>query len=600
MLFDDRLGTVLRMRADSAGTRRIQLRQLIDLLGTYPSTARGAGIEAAYARLGELLSAIPTAETTILLSDPALRLRSPRLVAAVAQGDPRIAAAALHRAELGEEEWLDLIPALAPSARQSLHQRRDLPSAVGGLLTRLGVRGRGLPPAGEAVKAQTPAPDPKPVAAPPAPAPEPAAKPVGERQAIPQSAAPSPSAPKAPQTQPAEVLVADEPPGRGDKIGAIVRRIEAYRRAKQVMDHSADDAPRLPLGEEHVLEVSGPVRACDFATDSAGRISWCDAGVAPMLIGQRLGVNDAIARLLRQRQPLRAEPVVLAGAPAITGSWQIDALPWFDPLGGHFLGYRGRLRRPAEAASEIGPTPLPDSEADRIRQMLHELRTPVNAIQIGAEIIQQQLYGPSPHEYRALAAAIAGDAAKILAAFDELERLAKLDSGALNLDPGEADLAGIINATAGQLDAHTKGRGSGFDLKFEAGQTTAAIAPIEAERVIWRLLATLAGTSAPGERLKLRLREKAGTLRIDLALPAALAKLEDEALFRAGPGAVPQIIAAGMFGAGFALRLARAEAAAAGGALRRKAGRLRLTLPGLTHAQPGHTEGEQASGIDAA
>ena len=570
MLFDDRLGTVLRMRAESGPVRRIQLRQLIDLLGTYPSAARGAAIDAAYARLNELQGDLPLDQTTALLRDPALRLRSPRLVATLGAADPRLAAAALQRADLDEEQWLDLIPALPAEARQALHQRRDLPPTVRGLLARLGVRGRGLPPAPAAAEAEAAAPPVRLVAAEPSLiAPEEPLAPVGETNA------------------------------RGERIGAIVKRIEAYRRAKQVIDHVPGDAPRLPLGEDHVLRVSGPVKACDFATDSRGRITWSDAGVAPMLVGQQLGEDEAIARLIRRHQPLRAQSIALSGAQTIAGRWQIDATPWFDPLAGNFIGYRGRLRRPAEAA-EQAPLPLPDSEADRVRQMLHELRTPVNAIQVGAEIIQQQLYGPSPHEYRALAAAIAGDAAKILAAFEELERLAKLDSGAIDLDAGEADLAGVIAATAGQLDAHTKARGSGFDLKVEAAATVTALAPIELERVIWRVLATLAGTSAPGERLKLRLRSKGDMLRLDMTLPGTLARLDDKALFGAGPGAVPQVIAAGMFGAGFALRLARAEAQAAKGELRRKGDRLRLTLPGLTKADPGHTESDQGSEQNAA
>ena len=578
MLFDDRLGTVLRMRADSAPVRRIQLRQLIDLLGTYPSSARGPAIDAAYTRLSELLRDLPLDQTTALLRDPALRLRSPRLVATLGTADPRLAAAALQRADLDEEQWLDLIPALPAQARQALHQRSDLPSAVRGMLARLGVRGRGLPPAQAAVET---------IAAPAQLAEaEPIAVKPDERETL--------------QTLESEPLpAAAESDPRGERIGAIVKRIEAYRRAKQVVEHVPGDAPRLPLGEDHVLRVSGPVKACDFASDSRGRITWSDAGVAPMLLGQQLGDDEAVARLIRRHQPLHAQSISFSGAPAIAGLWQIDATPWFDPLAGSFIGYRGRLRRPAIAVSLVSP-PLPDSEADRLRQMLHELRTPVNAIQVGAEIIQQQLYGPSPHEYRALAAAIAGDAAKILAAFEELERLAKLDSGALDLEPGQADLAGVIAATAGQLDAHTKARGSGFDLKFETDASATALAPVELERVIWRVLATLAGTSAPGERLKLRLRSKGDMLRLDLALPGSLAKLDDKALFGAGPGAVPQVVASGMFGAGFALRLARAEAQAAKGELRRKGDRLRLSIPGLTRAGPGHTEGNSGSEQSAA
>ncbi|WP_309623383.1 histidine kinase dimerization/phospho-acceptor domain-containing protein [Novosphingobium sp.] len=573
MQFDDRLATVLRMRADSAAVRRIQLRQLVDLLGTCPSTAYGPSIDAAYVRLSDLQRDLPPVKGAELLRDPALRLRSPRLVAALAGGDPRLAEAALQRADLSEEQWLDLIPALPPEARQALHQRADLAPVLRGLLIRLGVRGRGLPPAQTAAAAA------------------PVIEPVGTAAATRDPAPPLAND---------DVFIPDDGNARGERIGAIVKRIEAYRKAKQVIEHAHGDAPRLPLGEEHVLSISGPVRACDFATDSNGRIVWSDAGVAPMLVGRRLGEDGGVARLIRRQQPLCQQLITLAGAEAIAGRWQIDAMPWFDPLGGRFMGYRGRLRRPAATQAEITSVTLPDSEADRVRQMLHELRTPVNAIQIGAEIIQQQLYGPSPHEYRALAATIAGDAAKILAAFEELERLAKLDSGAIELESGETDLAAVIAATAAQLGAHTKARGSGFDIKLETAAALVPLAPLELERVVWRLLATLAGTSAPGERLKLRLRDKGGAVRLDLALPASLAKLDGKALFGAGPGAVPQVIAAGMFGAGFALRLARAEAQAAGGDLKRKDDRLRLSLPGLTKAGPGHTDADEGSDLNAA
>lgn len=557
MHFDDRLGTVLRMRADGPGMQRVQYRQLLDLLGTVPVEAQGEQLEAAYDRLGELAALIPAEARAAMLREPAQRLRSPRLVAALASGEPVVAAQALQRAQLSDEQWLDLVPALPPAARPALRQRRDLFPTVASLLARLGVNDRGLPPAAEAIQP---------------------AKPVSEPATL------------EPDLTGAEVIEGN-PPKQGEGIGAIVKRIEAYRRAKQVVEHvPASDSPRLPLGEDHVLSVAEEVRACDFATDAQLRISWCDAGVAPMLHGMRLAGDAEFARLVRQHQPLRAQRIVLAGAGAIAGHWHLDAAPWFDPLTGNFLGYRGRLRRPPSKARAPANPPVLDSQADRIRQMLHELRTPVNAIQIGAEIIQQQLYGATPHEYRALAAGIAGDAARMLSAFEELERLAKLDSQALELDPGETDLAGVIAATAAQLGAHTKGRGSGFELKIDDQPLPVPLAAIEVERIVWRLLATLAGVSAPGEQLKLRLRRKNGLVRLDAALPAQLASREDEAIFHAAAGSVPQVVSAGVFGVGFALRLARAEARAAGGDLVRKNERLRLTLPGLTETAPSHTQ----------
>lgn len=558
MHFDDRLGTVLRLRADSKAVQRIQFRQLLDLLGTTPAQARGQQLDAAFVRLNELASSILPADRTAMVGDLGLRLRSPRLVAALAAGEAQVAAATLLRADLSEEQWVDLVPALPPAARVHLLRRSDLPLSVTNLLARLGVAGRGLPRA-DVVAAEVNA-EPNTDAVPPLPE-----------------------------------------PGESEGIGAIVKRIEAYRKAKQVVEQiPLGDSPRLPLGEEHVLHVPAEARAFDFATNTEGRIAWADPGVSAMVVGLLLGGEQArgpaaLGLALSRHQPLHGSPVTLAGAPAIAGEWRLDAAPWFDPLSGNYLGHRGRMRRatagPAQPVQSAVNAPVNHSEADRIRQMLHELRTPVNAIQIGAEIIQQQLYGPTPHEYRALAAGIAGDAARMLSAFEELERLAKLESQALDLDPGATDLAAAVSATVAQLADHTRQRGSGFALKIEDQPLNVGLAKIEVERVVWRLLATLAGVSAPGEVLKTRLRRRGGMIRLDIALPAAIAGRDDDDLFRTAPGAIPQVIAAGVFGVGFALRLARAEARAAGGKLDRKADRLRLSLPGLTTGSADHTEG---------
>lgn len=562
MHFDDRLGTVLRINASSPAVQRIQFRQLLDLLGTLPADARGEQLDAAYGRLSQLAATIPGTDRVTMIRDYGLRLRAPRLVAALSTGEADIAAAALQRAQLRPDEWLDLIPALPPAVRPYLRLRTDLSPEVRTLLSRLGVTDRGLPPA-----------------------------------AVQASAEPDEAAVPAPQQiilQDGTELLPSRPEG-GEAIGAIVKRIEAYRRARQVIDQgSTNDSPRLPLGEDHVLHVPEEVRAFDLATDAEARIAWADPGIAPMVLGLRLhdaAAGGDFAEQIRRHQPLRSAAMVLDGAAAIAGKWQLDAAPWFDPLTGRYLGYRGRMRRPAESAPLVPP--VTESEADRLRQLLHELRTPVNAIQVGAEIIQQQLFGPTPHEYRALAAGIAGDAARMLSAFEELERLARLDSGAMELEAGDADLAAIIAATVAQLGAHTAQRGSGFSVRDDAQTLPVGLARLEVERIVWRLLATLAGVSAPGEVLRLRQRQRGDTARIDLTLPAILAARDGDELFKAGAGEVPQVISAGVFGVGFALRLARAEARAAGGDLVRKDGKLRLTLPGLTPALAGHTQAFQ-------
>lgn len=566
MHFDDRLGTVLRLRADGPAVRRIQFRQLLDLLGTMPGEARGEQVDSAFNRLAQLSATIPAPDRAAMIREQGLRLRSPRLVIALAADDTQIAEAALDRAELTEEEWLDLIPALPLAARGYVRRRRDLSFAVEAQLARLGIRNRGLPPAD--------VPEAAPAQAEPEPAPY-----IEHGNVTPLIRPAKPEPPPAEQSG-------------EDGIGAIVRKIEAYRKSRRAEDRSAGtEAPRLPLEEDAQLHAPARLRAFDFATDAAGRVIWSDPGTAPMMIGQALGTMTAspaaaLRDALRGRQPLRAIAVRLEGAPAISGDWQIDAAPWFDTLTGRHMGWRGRMRRPAAQQAPALPEPKPDSQADRIRQMLHELRTPVNAIQGFAEVIQQQLFGPTPHEYRALAANIAGDAARMLAAFEELERLAKLDSGALDLEEGETDLAAVIEATVEQLAAHTRQRSSGFALRIAQHPLPVALAQIEVERIVWRLLATLAGVSGPAEVLKLKVQVKQSGIRIDVSLPATLAARGETALFETSVGAVPQVIAAGVFGVGFALRLVAAEARAAGGRLVHKGDRLRLVLPGLT-AAPG-------------
>ena len=456
-----------------------------------------------------------------------------------------MAAAVLSHARLTTDQWLDLIPAIPPAARNHLHLRRDLSAEVAELLSRLGVTRPGLPPARSA-----------------------------DAHEVVTGTEPSPAAPEV-----------QEPLNPQSGISAIVKRIEAYRRARQGGEPGSVSSPRLPLGED-LLNGANQVRAFDFATDPECRINWSDPGVVAMVSGVALAdvVDDhESVSLLRRRQPLRTAAVQLEGGSAITGEWLLDAAPWFDPISGRFLGYRGRMRRPS-AQADLAP-PSRESQSDRMRQMLHELRTPVNAIQGFAEVIQQQLFGPTPHEYRALAAGIAGDAARILSAFDELDRLAKLDSGAMELDSGEADLAAVVEATVSQLSSHLAPRGSGFSLRIRGEQHRIGLDLAEAERIVWRLLATLAGVCGAGEILKASLEPGSGRLTLNLTLPAALAATRGDDLFDAAADAIPQSLSAGAFGVGFSLRLARTEAQAAGGTLSREGDLLTLALPLLGSAE---------------
>lgn len=551
MHFDDRLTTVLRSPIFGEVAARTQFRQLLDLLGSTRADRDNGIADAAYQRLGNLSSVIPALVRAQILREPGLRLRNPRLAEWLANQDGQVAASAMAAARLSEAEWLAIIPRLPVSGRGFLRHRRDLPERVKDLLARLGVGDLVLP--------------------------EPAARET-LREAAPQVAAPLEPPSAAPE------------PGEG--IGALVRRIDEFRKARAerpVMPEPEMRAPRLPFAAE---QEPGPphhrlLAAFDFSTDARGRIKWADPAAAPMAVGlslasmaphSPLALTEEAARLFHHRQPLISQAISIIGAPAIDGDWMVDAAPRFAPETGSFLGYRGRMRRPmAPVGDETNP------ESDIMRQMLHEMRTPVSAIQGFAEIIQQQMFGPAPNEYRALAAAIAVDAARLLAGFEELDRLARLEASASELTSGESDLRETVAITARRLEGAMKHRSAGFDLSVSGPSFHIGIAREEMMQLVWRILATLAGRSGPGEMLELSLAADGGKVRLRAELPKSL-RTEDS-LFARSDKPVPGAVSAGAFGSGFTLRLARSEARAAGGILERVDDALLLELPLLTGDQ---------------
>ena len=145
MFFDDRLATVLRHRAAGENAARTQFRQLLDLLGNRKYGRDESLVAAAWLRLGALGEIIPAADRARMVGEAGWRFRSPELAAHLAEDEPDVAAAALSRADLTEEDWEALIPRLPIRARGFLRLRRDLPQKAEAILDRLGVSDRGLP-----------------------------------------------------------------------------------------------------------------------------------------------------------------------------------------------------------------------------------------------------------------------------------------------------------------------------------------------------------------------------------------------------------------------------------------------------------------------
>lgn len=583
MIVDDRLETVLRTHAAGKTAARTQLRQLVDLLGPVPLAAWNRQHAGALQRMDSLCAMLTDEEcAAVLRSAPH---RSAVLVYHFAQGGPRTAAAAVSAARLTDEDWLAVIPRLPVQARGFVRHRADLGEPVRQLLSRLGINDFLLPQpeAPDAVEHDRPEIEAAPLPEPEAPAP-----------LLSDAAPPLP-----------------EPVSTDDGIGAIVRRIEAFRRKREEREATAPQAargdglaPLLPFGEENAAPRK-PVTAIDLRTDALGSV--VHAGIDPpgVLLGSHLFCADATApircdettaRAFRQRQPIEAGLLSIEGADLVAGSWQADGTPIFTRDGGRFAGYLLRLRRLVEASAPELPPAVPAAavEADRLRQLLHELRTPINAIQGFAEMIQSQVFGTAPHQYRAMAASIAADAAQMLAGFEEIERLVKLESRALEIDTGLADAAALVASLVEQVSPVLSARNVRLAVSMPQGPLAVAFAADEIERSVWRLLSVVATSVAPGERITIALERHERFAALAVTLPAALDRLDDTALFAPeAPAGGGVLAASAMLGNGFALRLARAEFESGGGTLLRERSQFIVRIP-LADEPPGGTVPLQA------
>lgn len=568
MIVDDRLETVLHTQATGPAAARTQYRQLLDLLGR--PAASGALPAAAIERIDSLRQWLSENERAAIVERAVIR--SGALVEHFAGASPRLASAALRGARLPEAEWLALIPRLPVPARGFLRHRRDLGPEVDRLLARFGI--------GDAVL--------------PLPEGYESAQPAASIAGAPVPAAPAEPMRAAPQRPPA--------PDPREGIGAIVRRIEAFRRQREnAPDEAAQpgEAPHLPFPGEFGL---APPTAIDIACDADGAIVSASGPAASMVVGHRPFVTDpdAPARCdtntlasARERRPISAGRIELEGAPSIAGAWRIDAVPCFSARGGRFTGWQARLRRPSPrppAQDAVRAANDDDRDSgDRLRQMLHELRTPINAIQGFAELIHQQVMGPVSHQYRSYAAHIAGDAARMLAGFEEVERLVKLETGRLASDQGEADGGDVVRRVLEQVQPLFDQRSVRLTRTIGGATLPVAVADHELEELVWRLLSVIAATAGPGERLAIDLARDGDWLSLSVALPAALAARNDAQLFAPATRST-EGTPASLLGNGFSLRLAVAEARAAGGTLARSGNIMILRLPLLTADSPQITE----------
>ena len=99
---------------------------------------------------------------------------------------------------------------------------------------------------------------------------------------------------------------------------------------------------------------------------------------------------------------------------------------------------------------------------------------PANAISGFAELIEAQLLGPVDAAYRDRAIVIRDQAARLIAAIEDLDTAARLEGGALDLRPTAFALLPIIERTIADLAPLARLRGAAISLDADGDPVVVA------------------------------------------------------------------------------------------------------------------------------
>jgi len=515
--FDDRLATVLSQPVGSPHDRAVRWRQLVDLV------ARSNG-HADRALLKQAVDLIRTDRPAIREAIRAAAVRSiagspiPLALLTVFAADKlSVAAPLIASASLTGEALADLRTAASPDVRRFLDTLSRPPDAE--------------PPPAAASQPESP------------PEPEPESEPV-------------------------------------PSISEVVARIERLRSSRQQVPAAAtivEPASRPP---------DFPVPALfRWECGAGGEIEWVEGAPRGPLIGRSIanadpheGVDDCVERAFVIRAPFRDCLLELGDDGLMAGEWQISGAPAFAPGDGRFIGYRGIARREPLEPEPLPPRPtgqLPSGH-DALREMIHEIKTPLNAIIGFAEIIDGQYFGPAHRRYRERAAEIVTNARSLLEAAEDLDFVARLQSARASASDG-TDFATFFPPVAEALLTSAAALGVLIDLDASDASGICRLEPELTERLLRRFTDAILAATAPGERLTIRVRRSGDRIGIGVTRPKSTVLAGKEDLLD------PEFTIGGadraLLGLGFSLRLINGLVGIAGGGLDIDEGRFTLTIP---------------------
>lgn len=538
------IATILRQAPADRRASITAWRQLSDILAQRGNQLGDEDIRRSLHALAVLRPRVPESVRRDCARAIARHGRFAPLVALYANDVPAVSAIMLRDARLAEADWLAVLPATSAMARSVLASRSDLPLGVCRALASLGSASVALPQ------------------------PEIAA---AEEPVIAVEVVPEP----APESHPSQ-------------ISELVRRIDKYQstRARSVQSQAPRAAFLFETGPDGVIHwVEGVTRGAVVGLS-----------IAEAAFGGEPGTDGVAAGAFRQRAEIINARMMLEGTPADSGEWRFSALPWFDPATGQFRGYRASARRPHRNEMPYG-RPAPEDSGDSIRQLIHELRSPLNAISGFAQIISGQMFGPVSHNYRAMAEKIVADAASVQAIIDDLETAARSDTVSVEGIPEDVvDIGAIVTQVESELVGLLADQRVDLSISRVGGPFLGFASDANVRRMVGRLLTALVDVSEPGAIVVGQLVTESrhdDMLQLRIVRPATIRFATAAELLDPGFSPEGEAPGAAVLSLGFSLRLVDSLARGSGGRLDIGHNALTLHLPSANSKAEVELEAQQ-------
>lgn len=158
------------------------------------------------------------------------------------------------------------------------------------------------------------------------------------------------------------------------------------------------------------------------------------------------------------------------------------------------------------------------NKTDFLRQISHEVRTPIGAMRGFAEVMQQQVFGPLGHpKYKSYAADIVAASDHVLGLVNDLLDLERIEAGAVKVEFERFDLSQAISETVHLFEQAAQDKSISLEVDLAHRVSTLNSDPRLIRQILINLVGNALKFTPEGGRITCRTRqEDAGDLIIEV------------------------------------------------------------------------------------